>query len=148
VGALLAAFAAGTLAGALLSPWLRARLPVRAILLLELWAWPLPAVFLLRPDAVVLVAGMLPVALAIPVTDSVVVALRLSVTPDALVGRVESVRSTIALLLAPAGPLAAGLLAEAASPRAAVGALSALGLALALWGTATPHLRDAASTRG
>jgi fucose permease len=148
IGLLLAVFAAGTLAGSLASPLLRARLAARAILLLELWAWPLPGVFLLWPDARVLIAAMLPVALAIPVTDSVVIALRLSVTPDALVGRVESVRSTISLVLAPAGPLVAGLLLEAASPRVAVAALSALGLVLALWGTASRNLRDAASTRG
>jgi MFS family permease len=148
IGALLAAFAAATLVGSLVSPLLRARLPTRVILLLELWAWPLPAGFLIWPDARVLIAAMLPVALAIPVTDSVVIAQRLAMTPDGLVGRVESVRSTISLLLAPAGPLAAGLLLEGASARVAVAALAALGLLLALWGTASRNLRDAASTRG
>lgn len=152
IGALVATFGAGMLAGSLLSPLARRRLSTRAILLLELWAWPLPAVFLLWPDARVLVAAMLPVALAIPITDSVVIALRLAVTPDRLVGRVESARSTLSLLLAPLGPLAAGLMLDGASARVAVGALAALGAALAVWATASPALRSAperaASTRG
>ena len=59
-----------------------------------------------------LTAAILPQAVVIPVTNSVVVGYRVAVTPDRLLGRVETVRSTISLLIAPLGPLAAGLLLE------------------------------------
>ncbi len=80
-----------------------------------------------------------------PITDSVVLGYRLAMTPDRLVGRVESVRTTISLLVGPLGPLAAGLLLEATSPRVTVGAVAAIGLGLALWGTLSPAVRGAPS---
>jgi hypothetical protein len=61
----------------------------------------------------------------------VVISRRLALTPDPLVGRVESVRSTIALLIAPLGPLAAGVLG-AVSQRAAIAVFAGLALLLAL----------------
>ena len=62
--------------------------------------------------------GILPTALAIPSTDSVVHGYRIAMTPDRLLGRSESVRSTISLLIAPLGPLTAGVLLGAVSARA------------------------------
>ena len=76
-------------------------------------------------------------------TDSVVIGHRLAITPDRLVGRVESVRSTLALLIAPLGPLAAGVLLGAVSARATVAVFAGLGLVLALWGTLSPAIRAA-----
>src|SRR6202023_3462021 len=90
-------------------------LPARTILLLELWAWPVPLLFLVWPNVYVLAASLLPAGLAIPVTDAVVIGYRLAITPDRLVGRVESVRSNIALALTPFGSLPAGLLLSAVS---------------------------------
>ena len=55
-------------------------------------------------------SALLPAAVAIPSTDSVVHGYRIAMTPDRLLGRSESVRSTISLLIAPLGPLVAGLL--------------------------------------
>jgi MFS family permease len=141
IGLLLAAFGACLLAGALLSPWLRRALSARAILLLELWAWCGCAAFVVWPNVYVLTASILPAAVAIPNTDSVVISRRLALTPDALVGRVESVRSTLALLIAPLGPLTAGLLLGAVSDRAAIAVFAVLALVLAVWGTLSPALR-------
>ena len=59
--------------------------------LLELWLWLGPRPFLVWPSVYVLTAWILPQAVAIPVTDSVVVGYRVAVTPDRLLGRVESV---------------------------------------------------------
>jgi predicted MFS family arabinose efflux permease len=145
VGVLVAAFGACLLLGSLLSPLVRRLLPVRAVLLLELWTWPGCALFLVWPNAYVLAASILPTALAIPSTDSVVHGYGIAMTPDRLLGRVESARSTIALLIAPLGPLAAGALLGAASARAAVALFAALGLVLALWGTLSPSIRAAPS---
>jgi len=141
IGLLLAAFSACVLLGALLSPLVRRALPARAILVLELWTWPGCALFVVWPDVYVLAASILPTALAIPSTDSVVIARRLAVTPDRLVGRVESVRTTISLTVAPLGPLAAGALIGAVSARATIALFAALALALAVWGTLSPALR-------
>jgi hypothetical protein len=145
VGALVAAFGACLLIGSLLSPLVRRLLPVRAILVLELWTWLGCAAFLVRPSVYVLTAGILPTALAIPSTDSVVHGYRIAMTPDRLLGRAESVRTTISLLIAPLGPLAAGVLLGAVSARATIAVFAAVGLVLAVWGTLSPSIRTAPS---
>jgi predicted MFS family arabinose efflux permease len=145
VGLLLSAFGACVLLGAFLSPLVRRLLPVRGVLLLELWTWTGCGLFLVWPNVYVLTASILPTALAIPSTDSVVNSYQLAITPDRLIGRVESVRSTIALLIAPLGPLTAGLLLDAVSERAAIAVFAAFGLVLALWGTLSPAIRAAPS---
>jgi MFS family permease len=143
IGLLLAAFGASLLVGSLVSPLLRRALTVRTILLLELWTWTGSAAFVVWPNVYVLTAALLVSGIAIPVTDSVVIGYRLAITPDRLVGRVESVRSNIALVTAPLGPLAAGLLLGALSPRATVAVFACCGLALACWGTLSRALRSA-----
>ncbi|MCU1354382.1 MAG: hypothetical protein JWM05_3591 [Acidimicrobiales bacterium] len=145
VSGLVAAVGACLLAGSALSPMVRRLLPVRAVLLLELWTWVGCAVFLVRPNVYVLTAGVLPTALAIPSTDSVVHGYRIAMTPDRLLGRVESVRSTISQLIAPLGPLVAGILLDRVTARATIGVFAACGLVLATWGTLSPAIRAAPS---
>jgi hypothetical protein len=145
IGALVAVFGAFLLAGSLASPLFRRAFSMRTILFIELWTWLGCAAFLIQPSVYVLVAGILPQAIAMPVTDSVVIGYRLAVTPDHLVGRVESVRTTIALLVAPLGPLTAGLLLGSVSARTTVAVFAACGLVLALWGTLSPSIRNAPS---
>ncbi len=145
VGVLVAAFGACVLLGSFLSPLVRRALPVRAVLLLELWTWLGCAAFLVHPDAFVLMAGLLPTALAIPSTDSVVHGYRIAMTPDHLLGRAESVRTTISLLIAPLGPLAAGALLSTVSARATIAVFAAFGLVLAVLGTLSPSIRAAPS---
>jgi hypothetical protein len=113
-------FGASLLVGSLASPLFRRLLSVRAILLLEIWAWLGCAPFLIHPSVYVLTAGLLPVGIAMPVTDSVVNGYRVAMTPDRLLGRVESARSTISLLIAPLGALAAGFLLDSVSARATI----------------------------
>jgi MFS family permease len=145
VGALVAAFGICLLLGSFVSPLARRLLPVRAVLLLELWTWLGCGVFLVWPNVYVLTAGILPTALAIPSTDSVVHGYRIAMTPDRLLGRAESVRSTISSLIVPLGPLIAGVLLGAVSARATVAVFAATGLVLALWGTLSPSIRTAPS---
>jgi predicted MFS family arabinose efflux permease len=145
VGLLLAGFGACLLLGSLLAPLVRRRLPVRAVLLLELWTWPGCALFLVWPDVYALTAAILLTALVIPSTDSVVHGYRIAMTPDRLLGRAESVRGTVSLLIAPLGPLAAGALLDATSARATVAVFAAFGLALAVWATSSPSIRAAPS---
>jgi MFS family permease len=145
VGVLVGAFGACILIGSFLSSFVRRALPAHAVVVLELWTWLGCAVFLVWPDVYVLAAVLLPSALAIPSTDSVVHGYRLAMTPDRLVGRVASVHSTIALVVAPLGPLLAGVLVEVASARAMIAVFAATALVLALWGTLSPSLRAAPS---
>ena len=145
VGLLVSVFGAGVLVGAFLSPVVRRRLPVRGVLLLELWTWTGCSVFLVWPNVYVLTASIVPTALAIPSTDSVVHSYRYALTPDRLQGRVTSVWATIGLAIAPLGPLVAGLLLDSFSARATIAAFAAIGLLLALWGTLSPAIRTAPS---
>jgi len=145
VGALVATFGACLLLGSLLAPLVRRLLPVRAVLLLELWTWLGCAVFLLWPNVYALTASILPTALAIPSTDSVVHGYRMAMTPDRLLGRVESVWSMISLLIAPLGPLVAGVVLGASSARATIAVFAGFGLVLAVWGTLSPSIRAAPS---
>jgi hypothetical protein len=87
------------------------------------------------PNVYLLTAGILPTALAIPSADSVVHGYRLAMTPDRLLGRAESAWSTISLLIAPLGPLAAGVLLDATSARVTIALFAAFGLVLAARGT-------------
>jgi hypothetical protein len=145
VGGLVAAFGGGLLLGSLLSPLVRRALPVGAVLRLELWMWPGCGIFLLWPNVYVLAAALLPTAIAIPSTDSVVHGYRIAMTPDRLLGRSESVRSMISLLIAPLGPLTAGVLLDVASPRATIAVFASVALVLAAWGTLSPAIRGAPS---
>jgi hypothetical protein len=145
IGLLLASFGTCLLLGSFLSPVVRRRLPIRGVMLLELWTWVGCALFLVWPSVYVLTASILPTALAIPSTNSVVHSYQLTLTPDRLVGRAESVRYTIALAIAPLGPLAAGVLLDATSERVAIGVFAAAGLVLALWGTLSRAIRSAPS---
>ena len=66
-------------------------------------------------------------------------------TPDRLLGRSESVRTNIARLIDPLGPLVAGLLLGAVSARAAVAVFLAWNGAILVWGLSSPGLRAAPS---
>jgi MFS family permease len=145
IGVLVAAFGAAILLGSLASPFFRRSLSVRAILLLELWTGLGVAAFLIWPNVYVLAAAIVVQGVTLPVTDSVVEGYRIAVTPDRLVGRVESVRSTISQLAAPLGPLVAGALLASVSTRATVAFFAVFSLALALWGTLSPAIRSAPS---
>jgi predicted MFS family arabinose efflux permease len=145
VGALVAVVGACTLIGSFISPLVRRFMPVRGVLLLELWTYIGCGFFLIWPSVYVLVAGLVPTALAIPSTSSLVHGYRIAMTPDRLLGRAESVRSAISLVLAPLGPLAAGVLLGATSARLTVGFFVVAGLALALWGTLSRSIRSAPS---
>ena len=131
------------LLGSGISPFLRRRLSMRAIIWVELWLGLGSGVFLIWPRAWVLVAGIAPLAAAYPVTDSVVISYRIAVTPDRLLGRSESIRVNLARLIDPVGPLVAGVLLSAFSPRAAVGLFLGWSAGLLVWGMLNPALRAA-----
>jgi MFS family permease len=145
IGALFAVFGGFLLIGSLVSPLFRRAFSMRTILYIELCTWLGSALFLIWPNVYVLTAAILPQAVAMPVTDSAVTGYRVAITPDRLLGRSESVRSNIALLISPLGPLTAGLLLANVSARATIGFFAAFALGLALWGLLSPSIRKAPS---
>jgi MFS family permease len=142
IGALLAAFSAGILAGSFLGRAVRARLSLRAVVLCEAYSGLLLVAFVVCPSVWVLLAAAVPQAVVLPITDSYVIARRIAATPDHLLGRAEAVRMTIARTAQPLGPLAAGLLIAGASARVAVACFLALAVAVAVYATTAPALRD------
>jgi len=145
IGLLSALFGACTLLGAVASPLFRRTLSTRTIMLNELWLGLGSLAFVAWPNVYVLALAILPQAVCLPVTDSVVIGYRLAITPDRLLGRVESVRRTIALAAAPLGPLVAGFLLGATSARETIAVFAAVTLALALWGTLSRAVKEAPS---
>jgi predicted MFS family arabinose efflux permease len=141
VGLLVAAFGAAMLVGSLVSPVARRHLPPGVILTLELWTWPLAAVFVVWPNVYVLAVAMLPSGFAIPITNAALVSYRLAITPDRLVGRVVSVQTAIFVTGAPIGSLGAGVLLDTVGAQVTIGAFAAMALALAVWATLSPSIR-------
>ena len=141
IGVLLASFSACLLVGSLLSPLARRVCSVRTIMLAEFYAGLATIAFVVHPDVYVLAAALLPQAFVLPITDSVVIARRLAMTPDRLLGRVEAARLTIARTAQPLGPLAAGLVLGACSSRTTVALFAFVSAALAVCGTASRALR-------
>ncbi|GIJ44419.1 MFS transporter [Virgisporangium aliadipatigenens] len=143
VGGMVALFGGCLLLGAALSPLVRRFVPAHGVLVLELWTYLSVGAFLVWPNAYVLAAGIILPGLAIPSTDSVIHGYRIAMTPDRLIGRVESAYGSIALLVAPLGPLLAGFLIDHASPRIAIAVFVGLSVALAVAATVNRALRAA-----
>jgi MFS family permease len=99
----------------------------------------------IAPGPYVLLACVLPIAFFSPSLNSVVVGYRTAITPDHLVGRVSSVARNLAQLAAPLGPLAAGLLLDTFSARVTMLVLGGIALAVAVWTTVSPSIRNAPS---
>jgi MFS family permease len=145
IGGLIAAFGACSLVGSTLSPSIQRRLSMKAIIIVSLWMPMSIAVFALFPSVYVLVAAAVPMMTFLPTTNATVIGYRVAIVPDRLTGRVNSAARTIALCGAPLGPLFAGLLLSATSPRITVGAFTLFLLVPALVGTTSRAIRNAPS---
>ena len=145
IGACIALFGASALAGSFVAPFINRKLSMRGIVVLNLWLNVVIVAFVFVPNVYVLLAATVPVAFFIPAGNAAIIGYRTAVTPDRLIGRVSSVARNIALLAQPLGPLAAGFLLGAASPRMTVLFFTFVSCALALWGTLSPSIRKAPS---
>jgi MFS family permease len=145
IGALIAVFGVASLAGALAAPRMAKLLSMRAIMLGNQWLSAAIILCAFAPGPYVLLACVLPLAFVSPALNSVVVGYRTAITPDHLVGRVSSVARNLAQIAAPLGPLAAGILLGAYSSRVTLLALGGISLALAVWTSLSPSIRNAPS---
>jgi MFS family permease len=145
IGALIAVFGGASLAGSLAAPRIAKLLSMRAIMLGNEWLSAAIVLCAFAPGPYVLLACTLPIAFFSPSLNSVVIGYRTAITPDHLVGRVSSVARNLAQLAAPLGPLTAGLLLGSFSARVTMLVLGGMALALAVWTTASPSIRNAPS---
>jgi MFS family permease len=145
IGLLIAVFGVASLAGSLVAPRVAKLLSIRAIMLGNEWLGAVIILCAFAPGPYVLLACTLPIAFFSPSLNSVVIGYRTAITPDHLVGRVSSVARNLAQLAAPLGPLVAGLLLAAYSPRVTFLVLGSIALALAVWTTLSPSIRNAPS---
>ena len=143
IGALVAVFGVFLLIGSVVAPFVRKLLPSHVLITLEFWTWAGCALFLVWPSVYVLTASVIPTALAIPTTDSIVWPYQMSLTPDRLMGRTTAAISSLTNGAGALGPLLAGFLLATVSARATIGVLAGCGLAMAVWGTLSPAIRAA-----
>jgi MFS family permease len=143
IGALVAVFGVFLFVGSVISPFVRRLLPTRALIVLEFWTWAGCALFLVWPSVYVLTASIIPTALAIPTTDSIVWPYQLSLTPDRLIGRTTAAVSSLTNGAGALGPLLAGFLLASVSARTTIAVLAGCGLSMAVWGTLSPAIRAA-----
>jgi predicted MFS family arabinose efflux permease len=145
IGALVALFGVFLLVGSVIAPVVRRLLPTHVLIVLEFWTWAGCGLFLIWPSVYVLAASLIPTALAIPTTDSIVWPYQLSLTPDRLMGRTQAAIGALTNGTAALGPLAAGFLLASVSARATIAVFAAFGVAMAIWGTLSPAIRAAPS---
>ena len=118
---------------------------MRAIMVGNEWLSAAIILCAIAPGPYALLACVLPIAFFSPSLNAVVVGYRTAITPDHLVGRVSSVARNLAQLAAPLGPLVAGLLLASFSARTTMLVLGGIALAVAVWTTASPSIRNAPS---
>ncbi|HEY6353222.1 MAG TPA: hypothetical protein VIY30_01925 [Burkholderiaceae bacterium] len=143
VGVAFAIIGTGGVAGAALARPLRRRLTPRWSVLCEPWfsVALVPMLLFCRSAlavGVVVAVMFLPLALS----SSVVIAQRLTLAPDHLRGRVQASAAFVAGSISWLGPLAAGVLFQAAGETAAVLALTGWTLAVAMAATMSRGLRQ------
>jgi predicted MFS family arabinose efflux permease len=143
IGGFVALVGATTLLGSLASPLLRRAFSLRTILLSEFWAALVFVAFFVWPNVYVLAFAFAAQAFCFPNTDAAVASYWYALTPDRVLSRVMSAENTVRVLAAPLGPLAAGLLLSAVSPRATIAVFAGWTLAAAVVGTLSPSIRSA-----
>ena len=145
IGGLIAAFGACSLVGSAFAPYLQRRLSMKAIIIASVWVPLTISFFVLVPNVYVLLAVIVPLMVFTPTTSATVIGYRVAVVPDRLTGRVNSAARTIALCGAPLGPLSAGLLLSATSPRLTIAVYALFLVVPAVIGTWSPSIRNAPS---
>ncbi len=137
---------AGGLVGALLAPWLVARLSPS--MLLAAYAWiAVAATFLLLLADSVWVLGLLGALafLPVPAVNAAITARVMIGAPDAIQGRAVSATTQLTTLLHPVGPAVVGVLLQAIGARPTVLLYGGAFVVLALLATLLPALGRSAS---
>ena len=142
IGVFVAIQGVALLLGSTLSPLLRRRFPMRAILLSEFWMALVYVAFLVYPSVYVLAVCVSLHAFWFPNTDSAIQAYSYMLIPDRLLGRAMAAATTLRAASAPLGPLVAGLLLAHTSPQVAIAVLAAPVVIAAIVGTLSDSIRN------
>lgn len=144
IGLLLAMFGVGALIGALAAPVIQRRIRPNLVMLAWLWITAVQlTLFAMAPNLLALGAVALVGTAIGPVFNVVLAAYRYALTPDRLQGRATSVIRLIAWGTIPIGALVGGFSVERFGAVPTFVGLAAVGVAMALAGTATAHVRRA-----
>src|SRR5207247_7126293 len=98
IGALIAVVGALSLAGSIAAPRFHRLLSMRATIILASWLAPGIGLYLVRPSVYVLLAGSAPSMFFGPTVNAMIIGYRVSIVPDRLQGRVNSVARSLALV--------------------------------------------------
>lgn len=143
LGFVLSAGGVGGVLGAVIAPWLRARLRFGQIIIGSVLLWAVAVLALVvAPTPVWLVAGVAVISLLWPVYGVTLVSYRLELTPDALQGRVNSAFRFLSYGSEPLGAALGGVLLAAIGPRPVLAVIAA-GLALSSLAVMGTELRTA-----
>jgi MFS family permease len=148
IGLLIAVIGALALAGSIAAPKFHRRLSMRTTIIVAAWLALGIGVYLVWPSVYVLVAGAAPSAFFGPTLNAMIIGYRVSIVPDRLQGRVNSVARSLALVALPLGPVVAGVLLDAFSARVTVLFLLVWLLGIAIVTTASRTIRAAPDFRG
>lgn len=144
IGLLLGTFGVGALIGALAAPAIQRRVRPNVVMIGWLWATALQlVVFAAAPNLWVLGAAALAGTAVGPIFNVVLAAYRYALTPDRLQGRASSVLRLVAWGTIPIGALVGGFSVERFGAVATFVGLAALGVLMAVAGTAAPRVRRA-----
>jgi len=134
----------GAVFGSLIGGQIRKRFTFRQVIVACIWtSAALFSAYAFAPSYALLVATTAAIFVVGPVYNVVQFSYRLSIIPDGLQGRVNSVFRLLAFGLMPVGAALSGVLIERFGATAAVVALSAWMLMLAIATTLNPHVRAA-----
>jgi MFS family permease len=147
IGLCFALFGAASLVGSMAAPVVNRLLSMRYIVVVGMWLNATIAAYVFVPSIYVLLVSSVLVSFFIPAGNAAIIGYRTAITPDRLVGRVSSVSRGIALCAQPLGPLVAGLLLGATTPRWTVFVFAVTITLLAVWTTLSPSIRRAPSLR-
>ncbi len=143
IGLLVAGFGALSLLGSFAATRIMRLLSMRTVIVSSMWLALGIAAFIVEPNVYVLVVGGAPFAFFNPTVNAMIIGYRVSVVPDRLQGRVNSVARSLALLGYPFGPIVAGALLGSFSARVTVAFVLAWFLALAVYTTLSRAIREA-----
>jgi MFS family permease len=143
IGLILAGGGVGSIVGAMIVAPLRRRFGFGKMMIGSTWLWALTwLLFALAPNPLLLGVATALSFIVVPIYMSVQFGYRLSIIPDHLQGRVNSVFRLIAFGSEPIGLALTGLLIQAIGPVHTVLVLFAPQLVLAIVATFSKHFRD------
>jgi len=143
IGLILAGGGVGSIVGAMIVAPLRRRFGFGKMMIGSTWLWALTWLFFaLAPNPLLLGVATALSFIVVPIYMSVQFGYRLSIIPDHLQGRVNSVFRLIAFGSEPIGLALTGFLIQAIGPVHTVLVLFAPQLVLAIVATFSKHFRD------